>query len=295
MKNILANKLTYAFLMTGLLSGGIGWAVGSAENDGAVASVNGEKISQDRLFGLLADQGGTELVDYLITEEIINQESDKKKITVSDADVDKEYQSIAESYGGEEAFIQQIEASGGSSDAVKDELKTNLKLEKLLEPEIDITEEEMKTYFEENKETLSEPEQVKASHILVEDEAKAKEVKGKLNGGADFAELAEEYSTDTSNSGNGGELGYFAKGEMTAAFEEKAFSMKEGEISDPVKTEFGYHIIKFEDKKAAVPAVYDEKKEEIREALFDQKMQTAYTGWMEEKKEEYEIENSMES
>lgn len=174
-------------------------------------------------------------------------------------------------------------------------MKTNLKIEKLLEPEIDITEEEMKTYFEENKESLSEPEQVKASHILVEDEATAKEVKGKLDGGADFAELAKEYSTDTSNSGNGGELGYFGKGEMTASFEEKAFSMKEGEISDPVKTEFGYHIIKFEDKKAAVPAVYAEKKEEIKAALFDQKMQTAYTGWMEEKKEEYEIETSMES
>ena len=139
MKNILANKLTYAFLMTGLLSGGIGWAVGSADDDGAVASVNGVKISQDRLYGLLADQGGSDLVDYLITEEIINQESEKKKITVSDADVDKEYQTIVESYGGEEAFLQQIEASGGSAEAVKEELKTNLKIEKLLEPEIDIS------------------------------------------------------------------------------------------------------------------------------------------------------------
>ncbi|USK31932.1 peptidylprolyl isomerase [Bacillus sp. F19] len=294
MKNVLKNRLTYAFLMTGFLGVGIGWGISYATEE-EVASVNGEKISKDDLYSLLMDQGGTQLVDYLITEKIIEQESDKKDITISNDAVEEEYQTVIASYGGEEAFIQQLETSGATVEDVKKDLETNLKIEKLLEPEIKISADEMKTYFDENKESFAEPEQVKASHILVKDEAAAKEVKEKLDGGADFSELAKEYSTDTSNSENGGDLGYFAKGEMVAEFEEVAFAMKEGEISDPVKTEFGYHIIKFEDKKAASEAVYEDKKKEIKETLFDQKKQTAYTTWLDEKKEEYEIENTLES
>ncbi|MRX56084.1 foldase [Bacillus idriensis] len=280
--------------MTGFLGVGIGWGIPYATEE-AVASVNGEKISKDELYSLLIDQGGTQLVDYLITEKIIEQESDKQDITISNDAVEEEYKTVIASYGGEEAFIQQLETSGSTVEDVKKDLETNLKIEKLLESEIKISEDEMKTYFDENKESFAEPEQVKASHILVEDEAKAKEVKEKLDGGADFTELAKEYSTDTSNSEDGGDLGYFAKGEMVAEFEEVTFAMKEGEISDPVKTEFGYHIIKFADKKAAADAAFEDKKEEIKETLFDQKMQTAYTAWLQEKKEEYDIKNTLES
>lgn len=294
MKKVLKNRLTYAFLMTGFLGVGIGWGIPYVTEE-AVASVNGEKISKDELYSLLIDQGGTQLVDYLITEKIIEQESDKQDITISNDAVKEEYQTMIASYGGEEAFLQQLETSGSTVEDVKKDLETNLKIEKLLEPEIKISEDEMKIYFDENKESFAEPEQVKASHILVEDAAKAKEVKEKLDGGADFTEIAKEYSTDTSNSENGGDLGYFAKGEMVAEFEEAAFAMKEGEISEPVKTELGYHIIKFADKKAAADAVFEDKKEEIKETLFDQKMQTAYTAWLQEKKEEYDIKNTLES
>ena len=87
-----------------------------------------------------------------------------------------------------------------------------------------------------------------------------KKLRKKLKDGEDFATLAEEYSTDTSNADNGGELGFFPRGKMVAEFEEAAFSMKVDEISDPVKTEHGYHIIHVTDKKEAKEAVFEDQK-----------------------------------
>lgn len=110
---------------------------------------------------------------------------------------------------------------------------------------------------------LSKPE-IKASHILVEDEETAKEVKNKLNEGASFEELAQEYSTDGS-AANGGDLGYFGPGQMVPEFEEAAYALEVGEISEPVQSQFGFHIIKLTDKKEVAP--FEEMKEEIREEL----------------------------
>ncbi|WP_223254486.1 peptidylprolyl isomerase [Bacillus sp. HNG] len=156
-----------------------------------------------------------------------------------------------------------------------------------------MTDDEVKTYFEENKDSFAQPEQVQASHILVDDEGTANEVATKLADGADFAELAKEYSKDTANAGAGGELGYFGKGEMVADFENAAFSLGIDEISDPVKTEYGYHIIKVTDKKEAKEATFEENKDSIYKVLFDQKISEEYSAWLTEKTEEYKIERSL--
>ncbi|WP_428907974.1 peptidylprolyl isomerase [Niallia sp. Krafla_26] len=149
--------------------------------------------------------------------------------------------------------------------------------------------------MKENKESYNEPEQVEASHILVEDEATANEVKEKLDKGEDFVDLAKEYSTDTSNADSGGELGYFPKGTMVEEFENVAFSMDKGAISNPVKTDFGYHIIKVTDKKEAKEAVFEDHQEEIKQILFDQEISEAYSTWITEQREKFEIENSLEN
>ncbi|WP_353050041.1 peptidylprolyl isomerase [Bacillus sp. ISL-39] len=125
----------------------------------------------------------------------------------------------------------------------------------------------------------------------MEDEATAKKVKEELDNGKNFAELAKEYSTDTSNADNGGDLGYFGKGEMAEEFENAAFALETDAISEPVRTEFGYHIIKLVDKKAAKAAKFDDHKDEIKELLFDQKIQEEYPNWLEEKKTEYKIKS----
>lgn len=109
--------------------------------------------------------------------------------------------------------------------------------------------------------------EVKVSHILVKEEAKAKEAKKKLNKGAKFADVVKDYSTDQSTKANGGTLGYVMEGQLVPEFEKKAFSMKQGEISDPVKTDFGWHIIKLEDKRKAKVPSKEEAKTSIKNKL----------------------------
>ncbi|MFI8575348.1 peptidylprolyl isomerase [Rossellomorea aquimaris] len=263
--------------------------------DEVVAKVGSKSISKEDLYTTLVDQYGDAALDTLIAEKIVELESDKEKITVKDSEIEEELQSMKDSYGGEEAFNEALASSGASLDSVKKNVQSFLLTEKLLEDRISISDDQIKEYFEANKESFAQKEQVQASHILVDDEETAKEVKSKLDDGGDFAELAKEYSTDTSNAESGGELGFFAKGEMVTEFDEKAFAMKKGEISEPVKTEFGYHIIKVTDKKDAKEAVLDDHKEEIKDILFDQALQTEYGTWLEEQKEEYQIENLLKS
>lgn len=292
MKKLFTHKKVNIAIVAFLLLG-IGVILGAVfSKDEIIAKVEGEPITKNDLYEVLAKQYGSSTISYLIDNKIVELEAEKEKITLSDKEIEEEMQSYIESNGGEEAFNAALEQSGITKEDIKRDIINYLKIVKLLEPKIEITDEEMKTYFEENKESFNEEEQVEASHILVADEATAKEVKEKLNAGEDFAKLAKKYSTDTSNAGKGGELGFISKGEMVEEFENAAFSMNIGDISDPVKTDYGYHIIKVTDKKEAKEAVYKDHKEEIKETLFDQAVQDEYSNWITDKNKELEITNT---
>lgn len=259
--------------------------------DNVVARINGEVITKDELYDVLVAQGGTEALDSLISNKIIDLELKKKGLEVTDANVEAELQKMIAQYGGQASFDQALASYGYTESDIRKNIKMNLSATKLVGDDVTVTEEEMKAYFDENKASLDVPEQVKASHILVADEAKAKEVKAKLAAGGDFAALAKEYSTDESNKEQGGELGFFSKGDMVPEFENVAFSLKAGDISEPVKTEFGYHIIKVSEKKEAKPATYDDSKAQIKDMVMAQKLPTAFDTWMQAKYSEYKIEN----
>ncbi|WP_052807095.1 peptidylprolyl isomerase [Mesobacillus subterraneus] len=254
------------------------------------ASVNGEKITKDELNTKLTELYGADTLDSMITNKVIEMEADKQKVTVTGNEIDEELTKLQESYGGEDAFAAALEQNKVSIDKIRADIQTYLLAEKMIKPSIKVTEEEMKTYFAENKANFDQKEQVKASHILVEDEATAQKVKKELDSGKDFAALAKEYSTDASNADKGGDLGYFGKGEMAKEFEDAAFAMKVGEVSAPVKTDFGYHIIKVADKKAAKPAVFEDHMEEIKASLYDQKIQAEYPNWLNKTKADYQIQ-----
>ncbi|MFJ8268084.1 peptidylprolyl isomerase [Peribacillus asahii] len=266
----------------------------SAAKNETVATVDGNKITKEELYDELVASYGTDTLNTLITNKVVELEAKKQNVTVSDEDIQKELDVLTEQYGDEETLKSQLEASGSSMDDLKDDIVQYLQTRKLIEPSIKITDEEIKKYFEENKDSLGQAEQVEASHILVEDKATAEEVLKKLKNGGDFAELAKEYSTDEGSAANGGSLGYFGKGQMVAEFEDAAFKLEVGKISEPVKTEHGYHIIKVTDKKEAKEATLKDSKEQIKETLLTEKLQTEYATWLQKKEEEYKITNKLE-
>ncbi|WOD62996.1 peptidylprolyl isomerase [Niallia taxi] len=270
-------------------------AVILVQKSNTVASVEGEKITQNDLDEALNKQYGTSILQTLIANKVVDLEAEKEKIKVTDKEKKAELDDLIESSGGEDAFNAALEANGASKADIEEELLRYLKIKKLLEPRIEITDDQIQAYFDENKASFNTPEQVEASHILVADEKTAKEVKKKLDDGEDFADLAKEYSTDTATKENGGELGYFSSGQMVEEFEKAAFSMDVDEISNPVETTNGWHIIKVTGHKDAVEAKLDDHKDEIKDTLFETQMNTEYSTWLTEIQAKYDIDNKLDT
>ena len=137
-----------------------------------------------------------------------------------------------------------------------------------------IKETDAKAFYDEQVKGMKAEEEVKASHILIKDEAKAKEVAAKLAKGGDFAALAKEFSEDPGSKENGGDLGYFGKGQMVPEFETAAFGLEKGKVSGLVKSNFGYHIIRLDDKRMRQPPPFDGLKDRIMNSLLQKKAQT---------------------
>lgn len=134
-----------------------------------------------------------------------------------------------------------------------------------------VTEAEAKKFYDERATQMATEEEVSASHILVKDQAKAEDVAKKLIAGGDFAALAKEHSEDPGSKDKGGALGFFGRGQMVKEFELVAFTMQKGETSQPVKTQFGYHIIRLDDRRKKEPPKFDDVKSEIMSRMGQQK------------------------
>jgi len=148
-------------------------------------------------------------------------------------------------------------------------------LKKKVEAESQVSDADLKKFYEQNKDKFKAPEQIRASHILVKTEKEAKDILAQIKAGGSFEELAKKNSVDSS-SAKGGDLGWFGKGTMVPAFEKAALALKEGQVSDVVKSDFGYHIIKLTGKRPAGIRPFEEVKDQIKAAILPSKQQEVF-------------------
>lgn len=261
-------------------------------NSEVVARINDEVITKDDLYNVLVAKGGEEQLDTLIYEIIINAEAKKAKIEISAEDIQAELDGMIESYGGEDTFNEVLEYYGYDMEEMEKNIEMNLKIKRLLEPNLEISDEEINEYFEKNKEEFKIEEQVMAKHILVEEENEADDIYQRLENGENFEELAMEYSIDGSAE-TGGDLGYFGRNEMVKEFEDVAFSLKIDEISKPVKSGYGYHIIKLIDKIESEDPKLDDYEEIIKDRILEENLSDLYEDWYNEIVEDYKIEKTL--
>lgn len=246
-----------------------------------------------------------QLLNYLIERELLIQEGRKAGLEAQTIEIDAEFASIEQQFPSEVAFDQALKQEELTEEKLRGLIERRLTAKKVIEIEIEpsaksVTDEDIASFYEENKEEFVEPEQVKARHILIEvapnadnqqkSDAKSKTqaILEKAKGGADFAKLASEYSQCPSAS-QGGDLGYFTRGRLAKPFEDAAFSMQSGELSEVVETRFGYHIILSLDRKPEAQLELDEVSERIREFLHGREMDTAVENWLRSAKEKATI------
>ena len=270
-------------------SGGAGDIVGVME---------GATFTKADLYDEMVKQMGAAQVaavlENLMVQKMIGMEAAQLGIKVGDADIEADLERYKQNFSSEEEFNYLLEMSGISLDALKEQIRTSLQLRKIFELAIKPEEEQLRQFYEENKSYYGTPEQVRASHILLETREEAEAVLAELKQGADFAALAKERSIDPGSKESGGDLDYFTRGMMTEAFEEAAFSLNTGELSDIVETPYGFHIIKLTDRKPEVIPPFDEVKDLVKNDYLDQEIQSRYYDWLDGKKKDYGFRNMLE-
>ena len=192
---------------------------------------------------------------------------------------------------GKEMKLDETEEYKASLAQVEKDLLTQMTINKVLS-DVTITDEDAKKYYEENKAQFEQPATVSAKHILVDNEELCNEIKNRIeNEGLSFEDAAKEYSTCQSNA-QGGSLGVFGRGMMVPEFEEAAFALDLEKVSEPVKTQFGYHLIKVDAKNEPKTSEFDEVKDKIVQQLIQQSQEKKYVDVMKELEAKYEVKRS---
>ncbi|GAB4177228.1 MAG: peptidylprolyl isomerase [Terrimicrobiaceae bacterium] len=290
-----------------------------------VAIVNGEKITKDELDNALNEavkasgikaedltaeqkmEGYRQILDDMIMDKLLTKASEG--ITVPKEQIDAEVAKLKAQFPSEDAFQKQLDSVGQTPEKLTAALGKMMQQRQWVESKIgkaaDVTDADAKKFYDENKSEFEQPEQVKASHILlrVDNEAPEETVKSQLEKanaaaarvkkGESFADVAKEISEEPGAKESGGDLGYFSKDRMVPEFAEASFKLKPGEISEPVRTQFGWHIIKVEDRKPAGTATFDEVKNQLIAYLKSDKQRKAVNDLMKTLREDAKIENTL--
>lgn len=223
-----------------------------------IVETDAGNITKEEFYNELKKAQGEFVLKEMITEKVLSE-----KYEVTDEEIENRINAMKDAYGAQYPFFL-MQYGITDDEQLKEILRPSMLKEKAATEGIEISEDEMKEYYD----TLKP--QIRASHILLETKEEAEEILKKLNNGADFAELATEYSQDPGSKDNGGDLNFFGPGQMYQEFEDGAYALEVGEISEPIESPAGWHIIKLTDIEELEP--FEEKKEEIRQILLLEKV-----------------------
>jgi peptidyl-prolyl cis-trans isomerase C len=269
-----------------------------AELPAVLARVNGEDIGKadfERALQAIEQRAGGPvpperkaeiyrgLLDQLVSLKLLQQEAKARKVAVPDEDVAKKIDEIKKQFPSEDVFKQMLAAQKVTLEKVQSDQRADLAIAKLIDGEIKgkvtPTPDQVSAFYKENPDRFNQPERVKASHILLNvpqgaDAAAKAQVKAKAEGllkqvkaGGDFAALAKANSQDPGSAVNGGDLGFFQPGQMVGPFNDVAFKLAPGQVSDLVETQFGFHIIKVVEKQPARAVPLEEVRPQLVQYL----------------------------
>lgn len=286
-----------------------------------VATVNGQNITREQLqevfnaavqgFGAQAQslsteqqlQGYSQLLNDLIMDKLVAEASAKEQVTP--ADVDAEIEKIKSQFPDAALFEQQLTQSGMTVDKLKENIAKMLQQQRWMQSQVktpEVTDEATQNFYNSNPTEFEQPETVEASHILfmVDPDASEETVKEKqeaatnaakrASNGEDFNALAKELSEEPGADQSGGDLGFFAKDRMVPEFANAAFSQEVGSIGEPVRSQFGWHVIKVTDKKEAGKVPFDDVKDQIRAFLQSNEQRQAVQKVLQGLKESAKVE-----
>ena len=274
---------------------------------GPALTINGEDVSREKLQAQVdhminqrgLNSGGItqpaafkqiqeEVVDQLIVQELLWQEAKRRDFVVEDEFVDERLQQMKSGFDTELAFLFKIQAGGFTEETYREDIRQQVSVQRMISrgiaPKIAVSDEDVERFYEQNISEMRRPVEVHARHILIKAEsadteaiqsarAEIDSILVDIRAGKDFVELATTRSQAPS-APRGGDLGYFAPGQMVAPFEKAAFALQPGEVSEVVQTQFGYHIIRLENRRGGDIAPVEVVAEKIRAYLGQQKLQT---------------------
>ena len=267
---------------------------------------SGQVLTEDKLEALR--QG---ILENLIDRTLLYQESVNQGIEVKPEQIEEEWVRIRERFNTEEALDQALTKMNTNQETIRDEIRRVQAVKTFIQDRFargaEISEEEARAFYDTHQEAFQRPEQIRARHILIRPESDGGEqadldarnrlevLRKEAEAGADFAELAGKHSQGPSGK-RGGELGYFSRGDMAKPFEDAAFALKEpGELSDVIKTRFGYHLIKLEDRREAGLVPFEEVQEKLQEYLQQEKVKEAVQSYVKQLRQEAEIKRFHET
>jgi peptidyl-prolyl cis-trans isomerase C len=285
-----------------------------------VARVNGQDVKKtdlERMIHTMEGRAGQPVppdrrdeiyrgaLDQLIVYTLLSQESQSRGIKIDDSEIDSKMQQLRGQFPTQEAFEKAIKDRGMTVDTVRKDARVDLSVNKVMDAEVAAvpgpSDADAKAFYDKNPDRFKQDEQVRASHILVRvdqnaDAATRRKARAEIDSvlkqakaGVDFAKLAQEHSQDGS-AAQGGDLGYFPKGQMVPEFDKVAFSTPKGQLSGVVTTQFGYHVIKVVDRKPARVVPYEEAQPQIKQFLEQQKKQERADAFIEGLKKKAKIE-----